>query len=362
MTSLTKLTRAKPSRLVAAKHVAAYSLTALFLTGCSSLPGSKSAENFNPNDRIGDHVYVGAGLGLSRLNPDTSQSATFDVNDRVHNAGLLNIGMDLSRQVAIDLQAVNLGSAGFSPSGSIDYKEYSASALFYVGGNRHNWKRRGLSAYGRLGGGYLQNDTNGVPFDKVNGFHLLFGLGAEYMTRSGFGIRAEAISYEEDINYGQLGLIYRFGRQQQREQIEIVETPAPIVEKPEPVIQAALPAPVPDHCDALNGSIDGLNFHTDSAELTERSEAILAGVATRLDRCAEFNITVSAHTDSIGSDAYNDSLSQRRANSVVGFFNERGVSTERMNPVALGETSPIDSNDTREGRANNRRVELLIEN
>ncbi len=359
MTRLLKLPPAKGHRSGAARHIAVLSLTAVILSGCNSLPNKSPADYGQPKE-IADHIYIGAGLGLSRLTPDATRSSQFDVNDRVHNAGLLNAGIDLSRQLSLDFQAANLGSAGFSPGGSIDYKEYSASALFYLGKNRHNWKRRGLTAFGRIGGGYLDNDTNGVPFEQVNGFHFLFGGGAEYMTRSGFGIRAEAISYEKDILLGQLGLIYRFGRGQQRDPIPVVKAPVPVVKKPEPVIQAALPEP--DHCEALSGSIDGLTFQTDSAKLSERSSAILAGVATRLTRCDDFKITVSAHADSIGSEAYNEALSQRRADSVVSFFNQRGVDAKRLDPIAYGETSPIDSNDTREGRAKNRRVELLIEN
>lgn len=346
----------------------------LVLVGCSTLnpfDGDRSKPSmqpktvktsvnsvgYDPRDRIEDHIYIGIGMGLSHLNPDASQSSTYDVNDRVQNAGLLNVGMDLSRQMSLDFQAVNLGSAGFSPDGSIDYKEYSGSALFYVGKNRHRWKRTGLSAYGRLGGGYLQNETQGVPYRKVNGFHFLAGLGAEYMTRSGLGVRAEFISYDEDINYGQLGLIYRFGKQEEREQIQTVAAPLP-QPVPEPIVEAALPDN--SECMDLTGVMNGVNFHLDSAELTERSVNILSGVAQKLTACEDTTITITAHTDSQGSIAYNDNLSQRRADSVMNFFDTNGIDTDRMTTTAFGERMPIRSNQTREGRAMNRRVELLV--
>ncbi len=354
--------------------IAAAVAVSLLMTGCSTLnpfdgdrtdqsmqpktmKSSLSSGGHDPRDRIDDHIYIGIGMGLSHLNPDASQSSTYDVNDRVQNAGLLNAGIDLSRQVSLDFQAVNLGSAGFSPEGNIDYKEYSGSALFYMGKNRHRWKRTGLSAYGRLGGGYLQNETHGVPYRKVNGFHFLAGLGAEYMTRSGFGVRAEFISYDEDINYGQLGLIYRFGKQEEREQIQTVAAPLP-QPVPEPIVEAALPET--DECLNLTGVMNGVNFHLDSAELTERSVNILSGVAQTLSACEDTTVTITAHTDSQGSIAYNDALSQRRADSVLNFFNENGVDTDRMTSQAFGERKPMSSNLTREGRAMNRRVELLV--
>ncbi len=353
---------------ITTRKIATAFAVSVLMTGCTTLQPSANTSAkaaYDPTDRIEDHIYVGIGMGLSHLNPDASESSTYDVNDRVQNAGLLNVGMDLSRQVAIDLQAVNLGSAGFSPEGSIDYKEYSASALLYMGKNRHRYKRRGLSAYGRFGAGYLQNKTNGVPYQKDNGVHLLVGFGAEYMTQKGLGLRAEFISYEEDINYGQLGLIYRFGQQDERKPIETVAAPVepvvpPIVATPvvEPVVEAALPET--NRCLELTGVLDGVNFHSDSDKLTNESISVLSGLADTLRECDSTSITVSAHTDSQGPEAYNENLSQRRAVSVVNFLDGRGIDTNRLNSQAFGERLPIDTNDTAEGRANNRRVELLI--
>jgi len=344
------------------------------MSGCSTMQpaDSSAATNFSPenvddryNDRIKRHVYVGIGLGKSHLNPDTSASTSFNVNDRVQNAGSLNIGVDLSRQVAIEAQAVRLGSAGFSPTGSISYEEYSASALFYAGKNRGRFKRRGLSAFGRLGAGALVNNTDGVPYEQANGVHFLVGLGAEYMTRSGLGLRAEYINYESDINYGQLGLIYRFGKQKRRERIETVEaTPVvePIAEPIEeaPVVAAALPVDN-TQCLALNGVLDGVNFHSDSAQLTDTSVEVLQGISDTLNECDSTSITISAHTDSVGAESYNEALSQRRADSVLEFFNGNGIATDRMQSIAYGEREPIDTNKTSDGRRNNRRVELFID-
>ena len=364
------------NRALAANPLVSMALAALILGGCSTthapIGGATQPQavktsgldsgGYKPRkDRIRNHVFVGVGLGASRLNPDASQNSTFDVDNRINATQLINAGIDLSRQVALDFQAVNLGSAGFSPNGDIEYREFNGSALFYVGKNRHRFKRTGFTAFGRLGGGYLDNTTNGVPFDQVNGFHFLLGIGAEYMTSIGLGLRAEAISYDEDINLGQLGLIYRFGRQEKREPIQTVAAPLPepkTVAEPEPIVEAALPEP--NACLELSGVAEGVNFHSDSAELTDDSRNILENFATAFAQCESSDITVTAHTDNQGPESYNENLSRQRANSVVTFFEERGIETNRMRAIALGERLPIDTNDTREGRARNRRVELLI--
>ena len=72
-------------------------------------------------------------------------------------------------------------------------------------------------------------------------------------------------------------------------------------------------------------------------------------------------VVVEGHTDSIGSDAYNMKLSQRRANTVRDYMVKKGISPSRIKTEAFGETKPIASNKTAEGRAQNRRVEIVAQ-
>lgn len=104
------------------------------------------------------------------------------------------------------------------------------------------------------------------------------------------------------------------------------------------------------------------NVFFDSREATLRPESIdeLNKVYQFMIDNPSLRIEFSGHTDNIGSDAYNQDLSDRRATSVVNYLIEKGVESSRMTHVGYGEKQPIDTNETPEGRQNNRRTELKI--
>jgi OOP family OmpA-OmpF porin len=104
--------------------------------------------------------------------------------------------------------------------------------------------------------------------------------------------------------------------------------------------------------------LEGVNFAFDSAELTRESYRILDRVVTGLNDWPEIRVEIGGHTDSDGADAYNLALSQRRAESVRAYFVSKGIKASRLEAKGYGETQPVTSNDTAEGRAKNRRVEL----
>lgn len=107
-------------------------------------------------------------------------------------------------------------------------------------------------------------------------------------------------------------------------------------------------------------TLRGVNFESNEAELTLNAEAILDGVAAALQAAPDIQFEIGGHTDSTGSDGYNQQLSERRAQSVMQYLGEHGVDASRMSAVGYGETEPIADNDSDEGRELNRRVELKI--
>ena len=106
----------------------------------------------------------------------------------------------------------------------------------------------------------------------------------------------------------------------------------------------------------------GVKFEFDSDRLTKPSEKILIDVAETLKSYPTVKVDVEGHTDDVGSDAYNQGLSERRANVVRKFLSERGAVAANLKPVGFGESVPIDTNATEAGRDNNRRVEFKVTN
>ncbi|MFN3434739.1 MAG: OmpA family protein, partial [Sphingomonas sp.] len=104
----------------------------------------------------------------------------------------------------------------------------------------------------------------------------------------------------------------------------------------------------------------GITFAYDSAEVQPQFRRTLDQVADTLAQYNQTYIDVYGHTDSTGSAAYNQTLSERRATAVADYLASRGVQPARIGTRGFGKTQPIASNDTDAGRAANRRVEIKV--
>ncbi len=105
---------------------------------------------------------------------------------------------------------------------------------------------------------------------------------------------------------------------------------------------------------------NGVTFDTDSTVIKPTFRDTLDRVAQSMVQYPNSLIDVYGHTDSTGSDAYNQQLSERRAQAVAAYLSSRGVAASRIRSQGFGETQPVASNETEEGRAANRRVEIKI--
>jgi outer membrane protein OmpA-like peptidoglycan-associated protein len=104
----------------------------------------------------------------------------------------------------------------------------------------------------------------------------------------------------------------------------------------------------------------GLLFDFDSAKLRTDAERDLAEFANSMEEFEETKILIVGHTDSKGSESYNQDLSERRAASAAEYLTEQGLDSSRLNTVGRGESEPVATNETAEGRQQNRRVEVAI--
>lgn len=107
-------------------------------------------------------------------------------------------------------------------------------------------------------------------------------------------------------------------------------------------------------------TVDRLGFAFDSAELDAQSKAALDAAVDVIRSQSSVQLDVVGYTDSTGPESYNQGLSERRAQAAVDYLVSRGVDAGQLRAVGRGEASPVASNDSRDGRARNRRVELVV--
>jgi len=162
------------------------------------------------------------------------------------------------------------------------------------------------------------------------------------------------------------------------------DAPQPVAAAPAPA-PAPMPAPEPDSdgdgvidrldrcpdtprgtavdqwgCPDILLTLNGVNFKFDRSDILPESERILDQGVNALNNAKSVDVRIVGHTDNIGSDAYNQKLSERRANAVRDYMIRKGISGERMTTSGKGESQPVATNNTDEGRWQNRRVEFHV--
>ena len=353
---------------------------------CGALP--LQAADFN------DRFYLGLGLGLSQLEPGVKNTG-YSVDENQDMGFKVYAGWDFAKNWAAELYYDPLGAAKLKNdnsgnTGDIDYTVYGVQALYHfynTQGTDGLMVRKGWDFFAKAGLGSLSNDSD-LPYKKDKNLHVSLGLGTEYEWANGFAVRAEAETFDEDMQLFSLGLLKRFGGMAAAPVIMPQPVPAPVVEEEPPAIEIA-PAPVvvevasadadndgvlddldqcpdtaegmqvnADGCDVFNAVLEGVQFGSGSADLTEESRAILDEAAEALLAHPSVRIAVQAHTDNTGAAKGNLELSKQRAISVVRYLMQKGVPGSRLRPEAYGESKPRVSNDTAEGRFANRRVEF----
>ena len=136
----------------------------------------------------------------------------------------------------------------------------------------------------------------------------------------------------------------------------VIEAPLPA---PVPVAAAPIPEPVRAKLQSITLGADA-SFDTGKADLKPEGQAKLAQLAAKLKDVNFDTITVTGHTDNVGTDAANQKLSLRRANAVKQYLATHGIDGAKIKTTGRGKTSPVADNKTAQGRARNRRVEVVI--
>lgn len=304
-----------------------------------------------------ESLYTGIGLGWW-VNPNLAVDLEYGIN----NADFKNN----SFRAGHEWESVSVGATGrwfFGEQGS-SWRPY---VLAGVGAVRHaayseSVQKSGWDPMATIGGGVQYNFSDRVAlrgelaarYDKDNN-----SLNGQFVGAGRYNHFVDGIAT--------IGLTIGFGGSAPAVQEEPASPPPP-----PPPQEVAPEAPAET---AITIDLRGVNFKFDRPKTGEKnispalqeptsdSIAILDQAVDVLNRNPSVRVELDGHTDSIGNDEYNQKLSERRAQIVYDYLTSHGVNSSQITGVkGYGESKPVDTNETKEGRARNRRTELSVGN
>jgi OOP family OmpA-OmpF porin len=335
--------------------------------------------------------YVGGNIGQSRGNIDdvrlirslTANGAaltnfTADEKDVGYK---LYVGKQLNQYFALEAGLFDLGKFGFKSSttqagtlnGEAGFRGANLDLVAQVPLSQR------FSVFGRAGMNYAKATTrfNGNrlfavtnPSPSERKLNAKAGFGLEYKFSEALAVRAEveryrvndAVGNRGDVDLFSVGLVYKIGRPAAKPVAAPVEPPPPAVVPtvaPAAAQPPAEPAKPVATAEKTTFSAEAA-FAFDSARLRPAGKASLDDLLGKVQGMDTDVMITVGHTDSIGSAAYNEKLSLRRAASVKAYLVSKGIDPARIYTEGKGETQPIADNKTAQGRAKNRRVTVEV--
>jgi OOP family OmpA-OmpF porin len=347
------------------------------------------------NDTVG--LYGGLNVGPTRAtidDPRITRSlvgngfAVNSLSDDKRSTGFKVFGgYQFNRNLALEGGVFSLGKFGYqattTPAGTLTGEAKVRGLNLDVVGTLPLGDR--FSVFGRAGVTYAEaKDTfrstgmvvvsNPNPSERAANWKA--GLGLQYAFTPSFSLRAEieryrindAVGNKGDIDMASVGLVYRFGAPAAATRAAM--PPPPIAQAPMPVaVQAqaplAPPAPVaapPEPArvpvsEKVTLASDAF-FDFDQSVIKPEGKVKLDELAARQRGMALEAVVATGHTDSVGSDGYNERLSLRRAEAVKAYLVKTGTEANRVYVEGKGEKQPVADNATVDGRAQNRRVQI----
>ncbi|WP_413285231.1 OmpA family protein [Vibrio sp. MA40-2] len=291
-------------------------------------------------------AYIGGKVGHSWLEGSCPTDSSCSDDDF---AGGIYGGYDFSDTFGLEVGFDYLGDFATEINDSMKAFTVAPKFMIPVGD---------LDLFGKIG-------TARIDYGDVNDTVMLTAIGAEYGFSDNVFGRLEyqrlnnitaGIVDNLNVNSVFFGLTYKFGASEEPVPMVVEEpAPAPVVVEPAPVVEE--PAPKPKLFQEYGVEL----FDNDSAKLAENSEQYFDWLISVMKKYPQAHAHIIGHTDSVGSEKYNQALSEKRAGSVADYLFSQGIESSRVTVSGMGEIEPKASNDTAEGRMENRRVEVIID-
>ncbi len=329
----------------------------LVAISCILMAGSAAAEELDTR------FYISPTVNYTVTDKDWGTDDGYGVG--------IGLGKPVSDSWNLELNAT-YATQGFKSAntrGRVQNTAVMADALYFFNRNPS------FSPYAIMGAGDVQTRYTGV---SENNLAANVGLGfmswmndialrADVRYRYIDGIAGGANNFSPKDWIASVGLVIPLGAKPVAPAPEpapapyVAPAPAPVAAPepaPAPVAQPEIARPVA-HTKVI---FDGTNFDFDKATLRPTGKAKLDDNVRSLTQYPDIDVEITGHTDSVGSDKYNQKLSEERAMTVKRYMESKGIAASRMTTKGYGETKPIASNKTKAGRAENRRVEIEIMN
>jgi len=347
------------------------------------LSGNIGVLGTDQNRELTSALNYGIGFG-KRVSPNWAFDVEYNRADPSWETGFVR---DLESAVLVDVD----------PS-DVKIEVLDVAARYYFNKADRNWDPflAASIGYEQNSGSALLDDSLKVEFDD-NGWMGRLGVGIESDRRKRVDYRLEAglrivgeKNYTVDVS-DDAGQIDSLDLIESETFVDVYAAASLLVklgDLPVPVVAAATCDTMDSDGDGVNDCNDkcpgsaagqtigadgcpvkltidlkGVNFDFDKDTLRPDAVVILDEAVAVLAKYPELRVEVAGHTDSKGKDDYNQNLSERRAKTVYDYLTSKGIDASRLvGPNGYGEARPIDTNETDEGRANNRRTELNVQN
>ena len=293
-------------------------------------------------------LYVGGKAGKSWLD-DACTTATANCDNDASTVGAF-IGYEMWDFLSIEGGYDNLGK--FTTDGLNDDR----IEAFTLAPKLNLPITNDISIYGKFGGAYLK-------YGNKEDASYMGAVGLEFDSHQNVSVRVEYQNITDANNQlaramgnsATLGIVYKFGNNEEAAPVVVVEE-----EMVEEVVEETPAEPVVE-TKAFESQLLGTgSFELNSTKLSQESASQLDELVEFLNTYPQANVEVIGYTDSSGAAEYNQVVSAKRAESVASTLEQKGIDASRISARGEGENNPIASNDTREGRKQNRRVEVIV--